>query len=292
MNEVSRRAFLGRAGLAAGGLTAGGASLALLAGCTESASPRADDQTAAPLDPQDWDSVRAQFALRTDRMHFAAWGLASPPRVVRDAMALVYSGLRLQPGDEVLTSEQDFYSTQESLRLAAERSGATLRKISLYESPSQASVDEIVSRIVGAITPRTRVLALTWVHCVTGVKLPVAEIATAVAYRAWDLGMQRPLFCLDGVYTHDQVRQLMAGLDAIDGVHVVTPQALELHAGLVCVQVAGGRSPFALADRLLERNSIVSGTTPYRLPYLRLGPSIVTNPDQVDVVIAAIADLL
>lgn len=92
-------------------------------------------------------------------------------------------------------------------------------------------------------------------------------------------------------YTHDQAEQLMTGLDAIEGVGVVTPQSRELHAGLVCIQVAGGRSPSSLADRLLERNSIVSGTTPYRLPYLRLGPSIVTNPDQVDVVIAAIADL-
>ncbi|MEJ7704839.1 MAG: hypothetical protein WKF47_14805 [Geodermatophilaceae bacterium] len=93
-------------------------------------------------------------------------------------------------------------------------------------------------------------------------------------------------------YTLDQASQLMSGLDAIDGIHVVTPQVPELHAGLVCIQVAGGRAPFALAERLLERYSIVSGVSPYRLPYLRLGPSIVTDPDQVDRAISAIAEFL
>ena len=38
-------------------------------------------------------------------------------------LAMVYSGLKLEPGDEVLTTEHDHYATHESLRLAR-RDGA------------------------------------------------------------------------------------------------------------------------------------------------------------------------
>jgi isopenicillin-N epimerase len=116
-------------------------------------------------------------------------------------LGLVYNGLRLAPGQEIVTTEGDYYVTHESLRLAAERSGATVRQISLARDVAQASVDEIVGNIVGAIGPRTRVLALTWVHSGTGLKLPLAEIAEAVA--ATDRGRtddDRVLLCVDGVH--------------------------------------------------------------------------------------------
>ncbi len=34
-------------------------------------------------------------------------------------LGLLYSGLRLRPGDEILTTEHDFYATHEALRLLA-----------------------------------------------------------------------------------------------------------------------------------------------------------------------------
>jgi selenocysteine lyase/cysteine desulfurase len=39
-------------------------------------------------------------------------------------LALVYGGLRLEPGDEVVTTAHDFYATHEALRLRAERARA------------------------------------------------------------------------------------------------------------------------------------------------------------------------
>ncbi len=107
-------------------------------------------------------------------------------------LGLVYTGLRLQPGDEILTTEHDFYSTHESLRLRTERDGVNVRRVRLYADPATASTDEIVGNLVKAITPATRVIALTWVHSGTGVKLPVRQIADAVAGRA--------LVCLDSVH--------------------------------------------------------------------------------------------
>src|SRR5215210_6717739 len=116
-------------------------------------------------------------------------------------LGLVYGGLHLSPGDEIVTSTHDFYSTHEALRLRARRSGARVRKISLYRSLSRVSVDELVSSVAKAVTPKTRVLALTWVHSSTGLKLPISEIAEAVqhAHRNRD-EHERVLFCVDGVH--------------------------------------------------------------------------------------------
>src|SRR5512133_580443 len=108
-------------------------------------------------------------------------------------LALLYGGLRLQEDDEVLTTTHDFYSTHESLRLRALRTGAHVRKIRLYQNARTASVDEIVSAVRRGITPKTRVLALTWVHSSTGVKLPIRAIADA-------LRSSRVLLCVDGVH--------------------------------------------------------------------------------------------
>lgn len=106
-------------------------------------------------------------------------------------LGLLYSGLRLAPGDEVLTTEHDHYSTHESLALRAERDGVTVRRVRLYDEPEQANADQIVARLKAAVTPSTRVVAITWVHSSTGVKLPVRQIADA---------LDGPLLCVDGVH--------------------------------------------------------------------------------------------
>jgi selenocysteine lyase/cysteine desulfurase len=108
-------------------------------------------------------------------------------------LALLYGGLRLQEDDEILTTTHDFYSTHESLRLRALRTGAHVRKIRLYQNARTASVDEIVSAVRRGVTPKTKVLALTWVHSSTGVKLPIRAIADA-------LRSTRVLLCVDGVH--------------------------------------------------------------------------------------------
>ncbi|TVQ02912.1 MAG: aminotransferase class V-fold PLP-dependent enzyme [Balneolaceae bacterium] len=116
-------------------------------------------------------------------------------------LGLVYGTLKLRPGQEILTTTHDHYSTEMSIRHRAERTGASVRQISLYDNPADASVDEILTRMRNAITPQTRVLAVTWVHSNTGVKLPIAEMALVLqemnASRETD---DRVLFCVDGVH--------------------------------------------------------------------------------------------
>jgi selenocysteine lyase/cysteine desulfurase len=116
-------------------------------------------------------------------------------------LGLVYARLRLEPGDEVVTTEHDFYATHESLRLRQQLDRATVRRIRLYETPESASVDGIATAVSRALRPRTRCLALTWVHSSSGVKLPLREIADVVA-RA-NRGRRAPeriLLCVDGVH--------------------------------------------------------------------------------------------
>jgi selenocysteine lyase/cysteine desulfurase len=109
-------------------------------------------------------------------------------------LGLLYGGLALRPADEVVTTTHDFYATHEALRLAAARSGATVRRVALYRDPAAATEEEIVGNVVRAIGPNTRVVALTWVHSSTGLKLPIRRIVQGLGRRP------NLLVCVDGVH--------------------------------------------------------------------------------------------
>jgi selenocysteine lyase/cysteine desulfurase len=308
-------------------------------------------------------------------------------------LGLLYGGLQLDEGDEVVTTTHDFFSTHEALRLRALRTGAHVRKVRLYANARTASVDEIVSSVKRAITAKTRVLAVTWVHSSTGVKLPIRAIADALP--------ERVLLCVDGVHgfgieaarprelgcdflvsgchkwlfgprgtgiiwgrgdawnavtptiptfdgrafrpwfqgvipppsgiadlpravamtpggfhtfenrwaladafefrrkigrdraatrTHALAQRLKAGLADVKRVRLVTPQSPALSAGLVMFEV-DGQDPFAFVDRLYARQRIVASVTPYAARYVRLGPSILNTPAEVDRVVRAVASV-
>jgi isopenicillin-N epimerase len=116
-------------------------------------------------------------------------------------LGLLYGGLELRPGQELLATEHDFYSTHEALRLAADRTGASFRKVPLYHDLRSVSADEIVGRVRRAVGPRTRALAVTWVHSSTGLKLPVRAVADALAEVNRDRdAADRVLLCVDAVH--------------------------------------------------------------------------------------------
>ncbi|WP_437963016.1 aminotransferase class V-fold PLP-dependent enzyme (plasmid) [Sorangium sp. So ce119] len=116
-------------------------------------------------------------------------------------LASLYLGLPLRAGDEVLTTVHDHYATHESLRFAAERTGATVRKIALYERGSAATATEMAGAIEAAITPATRVVAITWVHSGSGVRTPVRAIAEVVARANQGRAPgDRVVCCVDGVH--------------------------------------------------------------------------------------------
>ncbi|HMI85823.1 MAG TPA: aminotransferase class V-fold PLP-dependent enzyme [Polyangiaceae bacterium] len=128
-------------------------------------------------------------------------------------LGLVYGALVLKPGQEIVSTAHDHYSTQESLRLRAERNGASVRRIKLYEKLDGVSEDEIVGSVVKALTPKTRLVAVTWVHSSTGLKLPVRKIADALAEAnaKRDEG-DRVLLSVDGVHAVGVEKESVADL--------------------------------------------------------------------------------
>jgi selenocysteine lyase/cysteine desulfurase len=110
-------------------------------------------------------------------------------------LGVIYGGLDLAPGDEILTTTHDYYASDEALRLR-ERDGVVVRRISLYRDPFTADPQQMIESLHAAISDRTRLVALTWVHSGTGVKLPIAAMCRAIAR----LGDPHILVSVDGTH--------------------------------------------------------------------------------------------
>lgn len=145
----------------------------------------------------DWRRVKDGLAAYAGA---AADDLAWVPNTT-SGLALVYNGLGLGPGDEILTTEHDHYSHHQAIALAAAKQGSSVRKIALHDGAAKASANEMVDRLRRAVSPATRAIGLTWVHSSTGLKLPIAEMAAAVAAINASRGAnQRALLIVDGVH--------------------------------------------------------------------------------------------
>ena len=116
-------------------------------------------------------------------------------------LGLLYSGIRVRPDQQVLTTEHEFFSTHQAWALRSARDGVRVRRVRMYDDPAAATADEMVSRLLDAVTPATRAVTVTWVHSGTGVKIPVGEIARALETANADRAPEdRALLCVDGVH--------------------------------------------------------------------------------------------
>ena len=116
-------------------------------------------------------------------------------------LGTLYTGLDLKPGDEILTTTHDHYCTERALDFACQRTGAILKRIDEFADPGKVSIKEVTDNIAAAITPKTRIVAITWVQSCTGVKLPIRAIADVIedanANRSEN---QRIYLSVDGVH--------------------------------------------------------------------------------------------
>jgi isopenicillin-N epimerase len=118
-------------------------------------------------------------------------------------IGLVYAGVTVRPGQELLTSDHDYYSTRRSLQFQAERTDADYRQFPLYDNAAAAQVTEdwLVDRVIREVRLQTRVLATTWVHSSTGLKMPIARIAQRLErLNAGRAEEDRVLLAVDGVH--------------------------------------------------------------------------------------------
>ncbi len=118
-----------------------------------------------------------------------------------EGIGLVYNGLRVRRDQEMVTTNHDYPATRRALALKSARCGARLIRVPLAIDPAALDVDPLVDRLLGAVTQRTRVLALTWVHSKTGLKFPIARLAAKVSeINANRAPAERLLLCVDGVH--------------------------------------------------------------------------------------------
>src|SRR2546428_2794187 len=103
-------------------------------------------------------------------------------RNASEALQIAQLGLDLQPGDEVITTNQDYGRMLDTWEQRVRRDRITLTKIS-FPVPTK-NLSELTSRFEKAITPKTRVIHLCHVTNLTGQLFPVREIARMARGRA------------------------------------------------------------------------------------------------------------
>ena len=112
-------------------------------------------------------------------------------------MNYIANGLDLQPGDEILGTDQEHPGGESGWKLKTKRCGLIYRQLPLGK-PVQSPA-EVIDLFTGAIGPKTRVIAIPHLVTGSGAILPVKEIC-AIATR-------RGLFTvIDGAQTAGQIK--------------------------------------------------------------------------------------
>jgi isopenicillin-N epimerase len=246
-------------------------------------------------------------------------------------LALIYNGLTLKPADEILTTTHDHYSHHESIRLAAERSGARVRRVALYDEAATASMEQMIDRLRRAIGPNTRVVGLTWVHSSTGVKIPLRALVEVVADFNRNRGPEeRLLLVLDAVHGFGNQDESLAavGVDFVAaGTHkwifaprgtgiiwapaknwpLLRPTIPTFYSGDLFEAWETGQPPKATANAswispggfkafehqwaMIEAFEFHRSASPYRLSYARLAPSLVNDEHEVEEALRAVRSI-
>ena len=117
-------------------------------------------------------------------------------------LAQILGGLRVEHGQEILTTRDEHFAMIDTLQFRHRRDGVPFREVALYADSAHATEDEILSNLAAEIRPETRALALAWVYSCNGVKMPIARITELVRIEnaRRDPGADRLLLCVDGVH--------------------------------------------------------------------------------------------
>jgi selenocysteine lyase/cysteine desulfurase len=125
---------------------------------------------------------RAKYEAMRERLRDKLAGMLSVTsdeiaitRNTSEGTNIVVKGVDLKPGDEVLITDHNHPSNSDSWKVRSQREGFTV--ISLPVRVPAASREELVSQVEKAVTPRTKVIAVTHVTSTTGILYPAQAIA-------------------------------------------------------------------------------------------------------------------
>lgn len=94
---------------------------------------------------------------------------------------IINNGLPLRAGDEVIVWDQNHPTNNVAWDVRAARFGLVVKRVATPASPQ--SEEELLGAFLRAFTDRTRVLAVTHVSNVTGVRLPIAALCAEARRR-------------------------------------------------------------------------------------------------------------
>jgi len=151
-----------------------------------------------------FDSVRAPLA----RLVGCAVDELALTQNATFGMNFVANGLELQPGDEVVQSDQEHPGGRCGFELRAKRHGVVWRSVAIPKPPNDP--DAIVAAFAAAITEKTRVLAIPHQTSMLGLVLPVEQIVKVARQQ----GHPRLFVVLDGAQAVGQVDVDVKRLDA------------------------------------------------------------------------------
>ena len=95
-------------------------------------------------------------------------------RNTSEANNIINNGLPLKSGDEVVVWDQNHPTNNVAWDVRAARFGIVVKRVSTPASPRNAA--ELVDAFARAITPRTRVLTITYCSNTSGVRLPAKQL--------------------------------------------------------------------------------------------------------------------
>jgi isopenicillin-N epimerase len=113
--------------------------------------------------------LAAQFGCSPEEMAIT--------RNASEALQIAQLGIDLKPGDEVVTTNQDYGRMLDTWDQRVRRDGIAVKQISFPVPP--ASMDDLADRLLGATGPRTKVLHFCHITNLTGQIFPVRKICDA-----------------------------------------------------------------------------------------------------------------
>ena len=96
-------------------------------------------------------------------------------RNTTEGLNVVAQSVQLQPGDEILTTDQEHGGAMVGLEYISKNQAVTIRKLS-FPMPTK-SVREVIDTILSHLNERTKIILLSHVNTITGMVMPLEEIA-------------------------------------------------------------------------------------------------------------------
>jgi len=172
--------------------------------------------------------MRESLRAKAARMLRVSADEVAITRNTSEGSNIVVKGLDLKPGDEVIVTDHNHPSNKESWMVRARREGLVVKSLPT-PAPARSS-EELYAAFEKAITPRTRVIAITHLTSTTGILYPAREIA--------ELSRRR------GIWMHLDGAQTFGALDV--NLREIGPDSYStsahkwlmgpLEAGLLCVR--------------------------------------------------------